>query len=219
MASNLGSGYGGSTAVSSSHSASISIPAGTTLLFVLGIRTILDANSPAAPTTATVNGLSMTAVSQLPVADQNTEWISGFYYLNPPTGSQTVVVSGGGGVALDTGFEWSAYDGLGAIDSSSLTNQATTAALALTTTVVSGNSWVIGGYGSQTTSSSITNGSERISATPNNAAGIVDSNGPVPSGSYTITVNNGSELMNGLVASFAEIGGAKPSTLLLMGVG
>lgn len=207
----LNSGTSGPTA-GSSHSASVTIPAGTDLFVVLCRRAILDINSPAAPTAATVNGLSMTAVAATPTAEQNQDWVRMFFYLTPPTGAQTVVCNGGGGTALDTGFLWSAYSGFaqsGQPDSSNATNWLTTAALALQTTVVGSKCWVMAGFGSQNlTGYSISNGTSRITATQNGAAGIADSNAIVTAGSYTITANWTSQRANGLAASFCESGSA-----------
>lgn len=204
----LGSGDGGHTNVSSSHSASVTIPANTDLFIVLAFRTILDVNSPAAPTACTVAGNSMTDVGQSPTGDQNSEWIKMYFYLTPPTGVQTVACSGGGGVALDTGYFWAAYSGFsqtGQPDSSGKTNKTTTTALAISTTVVGAKCWSIVNFANQgSTPTSYTNGTSRIYGVPNDGVGIVDSNGIVATGAYTITVNQPSNISNGINASFCE---------------
>lgn len=195
------------TTAGSSQSVSVNIPSGTTLFVVMAFRTILDINSPAAPTSATVAGSAMTDTGQAPTGDQNSEWIKFYYYNNPPTGSQTVAVSGGGGTAIDTGFMWAAYSGLGGtIDSSGATNKTTTTALALTTTVVKTNCWAIGMFANQGAGTpTYTNATGRVFAVPNDGGGIIDSNGKVSAGSYTMTVNQTSQIANGIAASFCEL--------------
>jgi len=204
----LGAGSAGHTNSSSSHSATVNIPSGTDLFVILAISTILNHAGNAAPNSATVAGSAATMISQTPSADQNTEWVTMFFYLSPPSGNQTVAVSGAtGGTILDTGYIWAAYSGFaqsGQPDSSGKTDQLTTTGLQLKTTVVGTNCWVMGGYGSQDSASSITNGSLRQEVLQNDEAGLVDSNGTVAAGSYTITVNNNSQLMNGIAASFCE---------------
>lgn len=201
---NLGSGDGGKTA-GSTHTASITVPVGTDLLVICALRTILDANTPAAPTSVTVGGVAATAVAAIPTGNQNTEWIKQYYFLSPSSGSQSIVVSGGGGTALDTGFEWSGYSGFfqsGQPDSSGKTDVTVTTALSVSTTVVA-SSWVIGCFGNGGgTPTSFTNGTQRVFAVPNNGAALVDSNGAIAPGSFTMTMNQANSTAVGLIVSY-----------------
>lgn len=214
----LGGGAGGFTGGgSNSHSASITIPSGTDLLIILGFHEGLNINSPTAPTAATVAGVSATAVAQTPSGEQNSGWVKMFYYLSPPSGSQTVAVSGasGAGGGNGTGYQWVAYSGFaqsGQPDSSGKTNYpgSATASLTLTTTVVASNCWLIAGWAHQnTTGISYTGLTQRVDTIPENAYGIADSNGIVGTGSQSGTINfSPNQTNNGIIASFCEAASA-----------
>lgn len=208
--SQLGSGYGGATNSSTSHSASVTIPTGTDL-FVVNAYTIgLDANTPAAPTTCTVNGVAATAVPQTPTGSQNTGWVKQFFILSPATGPQTVVVSGATGSPLTTSFSWDAFSGAKQTaqpDSSGLLNDAATTAAAFTTTAVATGSWAVVTATNQAgTSGSVTNGIARQTNLPNNGLVLADSNGVVTPGSFTMTLNQTSQSINGVIATYAPAG-------------
>jgi hypothetical protein len=224
MASCIGIGNGGKT-TGSLHSSIVSIPAGTDLFVVNAFRTILDANSPAAPTSCSVAAASATDVGEAPTGDQNSEWIKMYFLASPTSGNNTITIGGGGGTALDTGFVWTAYSGLTSPkDSSSAVNKITTTALAITTSVVAANCWAVGAFANQGASvTSFTNGVGRIFAVPNDGVGIVDSNATVATGSNTITINQTNQLSNGILASFPTIaatGTTRDARMLtLLGVG
>jgi hypothetical protein len=148
----------------------------------------------------------MMDVGQTPTGSQNDGWIKMYYYLSPPSGSQTVAVTGGTTASVETGYVWAAYSGFaqsGQPDSTGKLDNTVTAAAALSTTVVGSQCWSVAGFTSQGgTPTSYTNGTGRIFATPNGGLGIVDSNGIAPAGSYAMTVNQGNQETNGIAASF-----------------
>jgi len=224
---NTGSGDASKTS-GTSHSASITVPSGSDLLVVLAWRARTVVGSTTAPSSATIGGNAMTNIGLSPTGTQDTSWVNMYYYLSPPSGSQTVAVSGGGIASDETGYIWSTYSGVqqsGQPDSSAKVDNTTSAAQAFTTTVVAANSWVILGFTNQGSGSNpvtYTNGTQRVLVAPNVGEGIADSNAAVSAGSYTITVNQTSTQINGIIASFS------PSTegttkvvpqLLTLGVG
>lgn len=202
----LGSGATGNTSGSSS-SNSITIPSGTDLLVVYAYRMRTAGGTSAAPTSVTIAGNAMTDLGLTPTGEQNSGWGKMYYYLSPPSGAQTLAASGSGGSSEQTGCDWWAISGAkqsGQPDSSGFTNSSATTALALTTTVVAPNCWAVIGFLNQgSTPSSYTNGTSRQFTVPNNGVGVADSNGTVSTGSFTITVNQTSNLCNGIIASFA----------------
>lgn len=202
----LGAGYGGAT-TGSSRSASVTIPAGTDLFVVVAYRGKTAAGTSVAPTAVTVGGNSMTDVGQTPTGDQNTGWVKMFYYLSPPTGAQTVVANGSAGTNEITAFSWIAYSGFaqsGQPDSTGKLNDTTTTAGAFTTTVVGSECWAVMGATKQDTTQTYTNATGRTANTPNGGLITADSNGVVSPGSFTITVNQANQLINGVIASFCE---------------
>lgn len=219
----IGSGNAGSTA-GDSHTASITVPVGTDGLIIWAWRGKTAAGTTSAPTSVTVATIAATGVAQTPTGSQNSAWGKMYFYLTPPSGSQSIVVSAGGGEANNiTGFEWSAYSGFAQSsqpDSSGLLNNTTTTAGALATTVVASNCWAVIGFNNQGgTPTSYTNGTERIYAVPNAGAGIADSNTTVATGSFTITVNQSNQEINGVIASFSPAVASTAHNLSLLGVG
>lgn len=201
----LGSGNSGKTS-GTSHSASITIPSGTDLLVIIAWRARTVAGTTVAPTSVTVAAVAATDTGITPSGTQDISWIKMYYYLSPPSGAQTVAASGGGIASDETGYIWSAYSGAaqsGQPDSAVDAGSSTTTAFGMTTTVVAANSWVICGFTNQGIApSSYTNGTSRQFVTPNVGEGIVDSNGALSAGAYTITVNQTSQLISGIAASF-----------------
>lgn len=224
MAGAYVSSGGGNKTAGSSHTESITVPSCD--LFILGtFRTILDANTPAAPTSATLGGVAAVDVGPAPQGSQNSEWVKMYYYFTPPTGSKSIVVSGGGGTAIDTGFIWAAYTGFqqsGQPDATGFFNHAVTTAITLNETVVASNCWLIAMYANGgSTPSSFTNGTSRIFSVPNDGVGICDSNAVVGTGAQGITVNQASTSGNGLIASFvlAATSTVLPRSKALLGAG
>lgn len=204
----LGSGTS-TTSTTDTQTENITIPANTDLLVVLAYRGKTAAGTTLAPTSATVAGNAMTDIGETPTGDQNTGWQKMYYYLSPASGTASVSVTGGSaGSSIYTGFIWAAYSGFkqsGQPDSHTATNQATTTAMNVTTTVVA-DSWFIGGLQNQGAVwvSSYTSATQRQIGTPGGGAGLFDSNGTVTGGSRTMTVNQSmSLLINGIGASFA----------------
>lgn len=187
----------------------ITVPSGTDLLVIIGVRFKTAAGTTLAPTSITVAGNAATDVGETPTGDQNTGWQKMFYYLSPASGTNSIVATGGSaGASIQTGFMWVAYSGFaqtGQPDSHTKNDQAATTAMNVTTTVVA-DSWFIGSLANQGSVwvSSYTNATQRELSTPNAGCGIFDSNGTVNSGSQTMTVNQSMPfLINGIGASFA----------------
>lgn len=147
------------------------------------------------------------------------------FYVNPPTGSQTVAVSGGTGAGTDgEGYLWAAYDGFassGQPDSAGNAQAFPTTALNISTTVVAANCWVIGLWAAQNEAlfTSVTNGTSRIATNVSGFSGygIFDSNGVVGAGLNTLTVNTTNQFIAGNVTSF--ILESSGHNLTLLGVG
>ena len=190
----LGSGStGNSTGLS--HSASIVIPSGTDFLFICAYHNALDILSPTPPNAATVAGASATLIASQ-AGNQDTGHISAFYYLSPPSGSQTVDVSGatgGNGVLNVTTYVWAAYSGAkqsGQPDSFASVAQTNTTAKVFSTTVVAANSWLVLCDVDQVSGfTNITGGTRRVAAAPDGGVFIGDSDGSVGTGSQSLTVN------------------------------
>jgi len=208
----LGSGDAGDTGGSTGgHSATVNIPSGTNILIIYAYTgSAVGSFSP--PNAGTVAGNSMTSCGTPPTGEQNSGWGSMFLYLSPPSGNQTVAVSGATGAV--TGFQWAAYSGAkqsGQPDSYGVTNSGTGANMVVSTTVVASNSWLVGGQinqGSQPSTPTI-----RAYALRTSGGGQVlgDSNGTVGTGSQSLTFTLANSWRNGLVISIAPTTTAAPT--------
>lgn len=221
----LDAGDAGSTS-GTSHSASVNIPAGTDLLVIIPSRWRTVAGTTVAPTSVTVNGVAATDAGLTPYGDQDIRWIAAFYYLSPPTGSQTIIASGGGIASDVTQYSWVAYTGMaqsGQPDAtySDATEDITTA-YGMPITVATNNSWVIAAHGNQgQVPTSYTNGVGRIFNTGGGTGGgIGDSGAALASGAFTITVNQTNSSTSGLAIAFKEgTGTTNYRRLALLGIG
>lgn len=204
----LGSGDAGSTS-GTSHSASVNIPSGTDLFVVVVSRWRTVAGSTVAPTSVTVNGVAAADTGGTPYGDQDIRWMKMYYYLSPPSGSQTVVASGGGVASDVTQYSWIAYSGFaqsGQPDNVSAdATETNTGAYAKSVTVNTADAWVIAAYANQGngTPTSYTNGTARVTNNGGGTGGwVADSNGSVGVGSYTITLNQNTQFTTAIAAAF-----------------
>jgi hypothetical protein len=200
---------GGTT---NSLSASYTVGSGTNRLLVVGLAGDVVAGHDDI-TSVTYNGVAMTLVRKLGAGGGYTDrFIYLYYLLNPASGSHTVAISCTNNhyllavVADYTGVQQSAQP------DATASNVGGTSSASLTTaiTVVAANSWpVLLAYG-YSNGSAITAGAGDVRRTFGVAFGepaLFDSNGPVASGSYSMTVNPAStptlQGLGAIVASFA----------------
>lgn len=204
----LDSGDGGSTS-GTSHSASVTIPTGTDLLVIIPSRWRTVAGTTEAPTSVTVNGLAATDTGLDPYGDQDIRWIGAYYYLTPPTGSQTIVASGGGIASDVTQFTWLAYTGMAqTAPNASFADVGETASTAYPVAVTAAKfqSWIVAAYATQGNApTSYTSGVGRVSNVGGGTGGAVaDSGAAVFSGAYTITQNQSNQWTSALSIAFSE---------------
>lgn len=201
---NTGSGNTTQTA-GTSHSASISVPAGSNIIFVNAWSQF------ATPTGVTLNGVAMTKI-QTGGNKAGTSFESMWYLVNPSTGTQTLAVTGGGGT---TGALWSSYSGAsvtGVPDSSTDYSSVSGATKTISTTVVAANSWLVLTTADNTGNASAGSGTTQRAYNTSWALGIYDSNGTVGTGSQSLQITRGSAFnIYATIASFAPEASAPTS--------
>lgn len=203
----LGGGNGGDSTCN--FSASITIPASTNLLIIGAV------GFGSAPTTATVGGSSATLIaSQSNSFSSNTAL---FYFVNPPTGAQTVVTNG----TTHCGFLWEAYSGAaitGVPDSFNTGQSAgSVASFSLSTTVVNASSWLVGIFADNTGVGTAGAGTVQRGYNSGFGWGIYDSNGTVGSGSHALAMTDttGTGGASAVVASIAPLASASPAASII----
>ena len=149
----------------------------------------------------TYGGISLIKISEVRKSG-NERWISLFYLLDPPTGSNNVVVSATGS---NTWAQAAYYTGVGGFveSATNISGGASTYNATLTTTV--SGSWVIG-YGGNTSGTNIPG----VGTTVRGNIGvnnIMDANGPIdPAGITTLQLKYGSTTGWGsIIASFRPV--------------
>ncbi len=208
MATNLGAANAGQTAAGA-HTVSITIPVGTDLLVVNGW------GFGAAPTAATIAGNTMTATTNQTTT--GTPNVTLYFYLSPPSGSQTLVITAIG--ATQTGALWSAYSGFnqtGQPEGTTTTNSGIgVTTLTFTETVVTVNAWQFLVTGDQVGDAVAGTGTTQRANNSSWGTGIYDSNGGLSTGSHSLIVNRPTSTMNiaGVITSFKPT--VTPSTAFL----
>ncbi len=193
----LNAGNTGQTA-GGTHSVSITVPVGTDILWVNGWSTT-------APTGCTLAGNALTAIDSQTVTGTQTSKL--WYIISPPSGSQTLAVTGG---SSETGSLWSAYSGAkqtGIPDSSAKNSGTSITTLTLTTTVVT-TSWLVCTSSDANGAATAGSGTTQRAYNSSWGLGIYDSNGTVASGSRSLVISNSSSNMGGVIASFAPAAAA-----------
>lgn len=184
------------------YTASYTVTSGSTLLWVGCFGTNNDTW-----TTPTYNGVAMTKLG--PVDNSSDRPVAAFYQFNPSSGAHNFSVSGFSAAASCNAAD---YTGTTTTIDSSNTGAAAASSLTVSTTVVTANSWVLVAQrentGGATTWTNATSLNE-----PGDGLHTADSNGPVASGSYSVTVSNSGATQEKLIiASFAPSGGGTDTT-------
>lgn len=206
------SGFSSGTSLSWNHT----VGAGATLMTI----TILGL-SGTSPTALTVGGVSILSnlVQSVSHTVGNGSQDFMYYMNNPSSGSQTITVtfSDSQGILAGKALTHFGTDTTSAvIDSSStavVSSPSSAGSLALTTTVVAANCWLIGfAINSDGGTGSLSSGSIRIGALATDGV-MFDSNGTVGTGSQTITVTStvGSGRWGGMIASIKPAATIVPS--------
>lgn len=163
-------------------SANYTIPSGTTVLFC-GVVGAIGSDTI---TGVTIAGNSMTLVGKVLNSGTNGRFTYLFRYYNPPTGSQTVAISGTGLSDGELGF----YSGASTVTTTGTDTAAdntTAKATSVTTTV--DNSWVIT-YVNASNGNALSAGASTSYRSNSTSQGYADSNAAVtPAGSRTININ------------------------------
>lgn len=185
-------------------SQSFTIPTGNPILFV-SVQGAIGSDSI---TGVTVAGNSATLVDKVLAPGTNARYCYLFVYQAPPTGSQTIAITGTG---LADGW-MIAYTGAaqsGQVDvhgTATNADASTSIAKALTSTV--DNCWMVAYCaGSNGNAVSAGSGTTLRSSTTNN--GMFDSNSVItPAGSYTLNVNTAGSSLAILAATFSPVASA-----------
>lgn len=134
----------------------------------------------------TLGGQSMTLIGAS--GQQNSLEVWAFYLINPPTGSQSYSTTFGGGANSAAVITYSGAKSSGQPDANTRTTFANNQHPNPSVTTISDNDWVVLGWYTDGTFSSLTNATQQGSIT--NGFGLADSNGPItPPGSDTQTIN------------------------------
>jgi hypothetical protein len=168
----------------------ITVNSGDTLLIVHGIGSVTGTLTSIS---ATIGGHSMTQLGTI-VSGPNKEFF--LYYLNPPVGTQSLVITETGDTAhlsraslykgtITSGWTPNYIEGAG-------TNNVN---LSVNITIGSNTSWIVGGF--RNDGSVVTSSSGTIRGSSANNIFTMDSAGTVSTGSNTVTVSNGNSGQTG----------------------
>ena len=163
----------------------ITVNSGDTMLVVHGIDNSTNALTAVS---ATVGGNAMTQIGTI-ITTPNDEFM--LYYLNPPTGTQSVVITETGGTAhfsraalykgtITSGWTPNFVEGHGSVG----------AGMSANITIGASTSWIVDGFRSDGTAQSGQSGTIRTPST--NQIFTMDTNGTVSSGSKTVSLTGGS---------------------------
>ena len=196
--------------------ASYTVGGGANRLLVVAVK----GDNTDTVTGVTYNGVSMTLAAKAGVTPYGNRWNYLFFLLNPDSGANNVVVSGGAfnaALAADyTGVKQTAQpDATGTANSSG-----SSYTLAATVTTVADNSWAImsWGGGGSVPPSAVSNCTLRTYDHAFDIFGLFDSNADItPAGSYTetATFSSGVAYPNAVIASFAPVSTAATSYTLM----
>lgn len=166
---------------------------GSNLVLVVSCYAITDT-----VTSVTYNGVSMTQINKTSFPGSGRQGVYLYYLINPATGSNTVLVTGGTGLgaASYTGAKQSGQPDAFASNSFSASPGT------CNVTVVGTGCWLVGALADPSGSESAGAGTT-IRATDANGLAFADSNGTVGTGSQTLTINYGGGSAGMISASIA----------------
>jgi hypothetical protein len=166
--------------------------------------------------TATYNGVSMTQIIQSAPTSPCGRYDTMFYLAGPATGSNTVVISGGGTSGL-VYYGAASYTGVSqtAPDNSASTTHAAETTNTNTITPVASNCWHVACFETSNTSQTANTGTQRTIA--NGAFGIYDTNGTITAGvANSLIVNqNGSAVCDNSTGVTITIPNIAPDLVLV----
>lgn len=171
-------------------------------------------------TTATYNGVSMTAINSLAMTGAAAgQFIKLFYLVAPASGANNCVVSVTAGDLYGFASSFTGAAQTGQPDSNNTGESSSTASLSVSTTTVADNSWLVGISYTGNTPSAGANTTIRGGTT---VLKMIDSNSAqTPAGSYSLTVTQTASFAGIAMASFSPAGGggATYRRKALLGVG
>lgn len=176
-------------------------------------------------TDVTYNGVALTKIGEV-AAETSIRNVALWYLVAPATGSNTVAITGTGGLTDACGGAAASYTGAkqtGVPDSFGTTFGTSVATLTASTTVVAADCWVTGG-GQNSGGACVAGAGTIMRVAAANSENYGDSNGTVGTGSQSLTFDDaGGGNMAMVIASFEPStgggGGAPSKQLMMTGVG
>lgn len=183
---------------------------------ILMVGVCLVQTNGAAISSATFNGVSMTAVYNY--APSGTRSLAYFYLINPAGGAHNIVVTLTGNTDIAFGAVGVSYNGVSQAafpdSNNKVDSSAAVSSLSVSTTTVANNAWLVGFCysilpGTPTAGANTTQRNSQVLSGLNDAIIASDSNAPqTPAGSYSLTTNfstSGGSFQSYMIASAAPV--------------